>query len=345
MSTVNLPILERVLPEGFTMRPVTMEDAEAIATIYTAASAVRGDNETTDPDALREDWTSPDFDLAHSGRALIAPDGTIAAHIEIWDTSSPPVNPRMTWEVDPKYDRAALAPIILAWGEARAREAIDRCPPDAKVRLSAGTLAGYAADEQILSNFGMKITRYFNRMLINMTEEPSVPAFPEGIILRHFKGMEEVEMIARTHAEIWRDHYGFVEISLDQRIERWKHWIESDKLYDPSLWFIGVDEATGEMAGLVVCRMEEYEDPTVGYISLVGVQRSWRKQGLALALLRHSLAELWKRGRKDVSLYVDASSPTGAVGLYIKAGMRLDRQYVSFEKELRPGIDLMYTGE
>jgi mycothiol synthase len=37
---------------------------------------------------------------------------------------------------------------------------------------------------------------------------------------------------------------------------------------------------------------------------------------------------------------VDAQSLTGATRLYEKAGMYVQRQYATYEKELRPGEDL-----
>jgi hypothetical protein len=59
-----------------------------------------------------------------------------------------------------------------------------------------------------------------------------------------------------------------------------------------------------------------------------------------LALLKHSFVELYRRGKTEVGLGVDADSLTGATRLYEKAGMFVARQYDLFVKELRPGKDL-----
>ena len=69
----------------------------------------------------------------------------------------------------------------------------------------------------------------------------------------------------------------------------------------------------------------------------LGVRRPWRKRGLGLALLYHSFGEFYKRGNRVISLGVDAASQTGATRLYKKAGMHVASEYVSYEKELRPG--------
>ena len=43
--------------------------------------------------------------------------------------------------------------------------------------------------------------------------------------------------------------------------------------------------------------------------------------------------------RVRVELEVDSENLTGAVRLYERAGMRLFRQTVSYEKEVRKGVD------
>jgi hypothetical protein len=40
---------------------------------------------------------------------------------------------------------------------------------------------------------------------------------------------------------------------------------------------------------------------------------------------------------KTIGLGVDASSPTGATRLYLKAGMRVASEFVTYKKELRAG--------
>ena len=41
-----------------------------------------------------------------------------------------------------------------------------------------------------------------------------------------------------------------------------------------------------------------------------------------------------------VCLGVDAANPTGATRLYQKAGMHVAAEYVTCEKEIRPGVEI-----
>ena len=101
--------------------------------------------------------------------------------------------------------------------------------------------------------------------------------------------------------------------------------------FDPGLWLLAVDG--GEVAGAAVCE----ERPEAGWVGELAVRRPWRRRGLGLALLRRAFVEFYRRGRRKVALAVDSQSLTGATRLYERAGMRVERLYSVYRKELRPG--------
>jgi ribosomal protein S18 acetylase RimI-like enzyme len=105
-----------------------------------------------------------------------------------------------------------------------------------------------------------------------------------------------------------------------------------DPSFDPELWFLAEDGA--DLAGVSLCGWHNSGDRSFGWVHVLGVRRPWRRRGLALALLRHSFAESARRGATRVGLGVDAASPTGAVGLYERAGMRVQRRTEVWEKQL-----------
>ncbi|HJR79547.1 MAG TPA: GNAT family N-acetyltransferase, partial [Anaerolineales bacterium] len=107
-----------------------------------------------------------------------------------------------------------------------------------------------------------------------------------------------------------------------------------DPEFDPSLWVIAWDGQ--EVAGFSLNRYRM----GIGWIRTLGVRRPWRKRGLGEALLLHSFGEFYKRGTKTIGLGVDAQNLTGATRLYQKVGMHAASEYVTYEKELRPGRDI-----
>lgn len=106
------------------------------------------------------------------------------------------------------------------------------------------------------------------------------------------------------------------------------------EVFDPALWFLAMDG--GEIAGMALGKVIFGE----GWVDVVGVRRPWRSRGLGLAMLRHAFAEYHWRGVEKVGLSVDAGSVTGAPRLYSRAGMHVASEYVVYQKELRPGVDL-----
>ena len=109
--------------------------------------------------------------------------------------------------------------------------------------------------------------------------------------------------------------------------------IESSE-YDPELWFIAWDG--DEIAGYAVSHYRNGK----GWVSILGVRPAWRKRGLGLLLLNKSFEAFYERGTKEIGLGVDAASQTGATRLYKRAGMSVGSEYVSYEKELRPGREI-----
>ena len=60
----------------------------------------------------------------------------------------------------------------------------------------------------------------------------------------------------------------------------------------------------------------------VPQIAELGVRPPWRGRGIGTALLRHSFADIARRGGSEVTLWVDSENATGAVGVYERVGMR-----------------------
>ena len=171
-----------------------------------------------------------------------------------------------------------------------------------------------------------------------MNGSPPETVAPDGIAIRAFVRDRDMRALVLADRDAFQDHWGYVEHPLEEEYQEWVHWIDNNPDHDPSLWFLAMDGE--EIAGMSLCCPKTAEDPEMGWVDSLGVRRPWRRRGVALALLRHSFGELYRRGKRKVGLGVDAQSLTGALDLYKKAGMRVDRQYITYEKELRPGRDL-----
>jgi ribosomal protein S18 acetylase RimI-like enzyme len=175
-------------------------------------------------------------------------------------------------------------------------------------------------------------------MAIKMEAPPSEPTWPDGITVRAFDRQRDAHALVHAIREAFNDHWGHVERPYEEVYEEWVTRMDEDPSFDPSLWFMAVDGE--EIVGFSNCYDVTGEGIDVAAVEELGVRRPWRRRGIALALLQHSFGELYRRGQKTVTLWVDVESLTGATQLYEKAGMRVRHRSDHYEKMLRPGKDI-----
>jgi ribosomal protein S18 acetylase RimI-like enzyme len=227
---------------------------------------------------------------------------------------------------------------LLNWGENRSQAALDLVESGLRVAPRTGTEHHNEAGIQIIKNLGWTHVRSYYRMETDLDSAPEVPALPDGILIRPFDPAAETEAVYRCFVDAFRDHFGFVEQPFEHGFNEFKHNLIDEPGYDPNFWFVAVDG--NEITGISLCRPVDAEDAESGWVMELGVRRAWRKRGIAFALLKHSFAAFYARGQKRAGLGVDATSLTGALRLYERAGMHVARQFDQFEKELRPGREI-----
>ena len=326
------------LPEGFTVHGANPADLEPALVLFNRWSrSVVGRDELVDLEALRNDLKAPGFDMEQDTRVVFTPNGQLAGYIEAWTTAKPPVHPWIWMRVDPDYEDTQIGAWLMQWAEQRALQALPNVSDELRFAPRAGTYREAKKMKKALEDLGYQHIRSFYTMLIEMETPVPEPEFPAGITLRTYQPGLDAEDVYQAQIDTFRDHFGFVEVPFEDGLKRFKHFWEVESA-DPSLMFLAM--AGDEIAGINLCLPHSFEDLEIGWVSTLGVRRSWRKHGLGLALLRHSFHEFYLRGKHKVGLGVDAQSLTGALRLYEKAGMHVHQTFDQYEKELRPGIEI-----
>ncbi|HYN89898.1 MAG TPA: GNAT family N-acetyltransferase, partial [Ardenticatenaceae bacterium] len=291
------------------------------------------------PEGLRSEWEQPGFDLAADARLAEAGDGRIAGYIDVWDMDELPVKALVFGRVHPDFERRGIGTRLLGWAEARSRQAITRVPPEARVAMRCWAPSNHRPTQELFRKHGLLPVRYSWEMGIELVEALPEPNWPEGIAVRTHDEGGDVRAVHRAVRDAFRDHWGHVPTPDEQDFPHWHHRMTADPItYDPSLWFLAMDGE--EIAGMLLGMRQPERDPELGWIQTVGVRRPWRQRGLASALLQHAFREFARRGLRRAALMVDAGSLTGATRLYARAGMSVLREFTTFEKELRPGVEL-----
>ncbi|RLC73129.1 MAG: hypothetical protein DRJ03_26560 [Chloroflexi bacterium] len=327
----------QTLSEQFTFRPATLDDVKPVVDLLNACAVAQTGKPQVDVGEIRTDWRQPTFNLETDTLVVFASDGKLVGYAALWD-SAPHVRIFVAGDVHPEYKGRGIGTSLCRWAEERGRQAVLESPAGARVVLVQERLSTHEAARSLLCEQGCRPARHSLRMVIEMDGPPLEPIAPDGIIIRPFRRGEEERAVIQAVREAFTDHWGYVERPFEEEYKEWTYFLNNDPNSDPSLWFVAADG--DEIAATSLCHPTLVEDPEMGWVFGLSVRRSWRRRGIALALLHHSFGEFYRRGKRKVGLGVDAQSLTGATRLYKKAGMHVERQYVIYEKELRPGRDL-----
>ena len=299
-------------PDGLTLRAVTVDDAPAIDELITAADvAVQGWSESSEGDVLQ--WWRM-MDLEHNSWVL-QDDGAIVAYGVAFAHGD---RLELDGFVHPTYQRRGLGAWLVARAEERAHEL-------EKTELNTWSLAADERAHRLFEQFGLRELRRFYRMAIDFDGPPPEPDWPDGIRVETFE-REDARAFHDALVEAFEDEWHFVAMPYEE-------WYElrlvKDPDFDPTLWFVARDG--GDIAAVL---RGEPDRSGAGFVGAIGVRKPWRKRGIALALLRHAFGEWYRRGKRRVTLGVDAENPTGATRLYERAGMHVAYEEVMFGKEL-----------
>lgn len=321
-------IVKTILPDGLTTRPATLADLATIYALVQAYETAHYGMVDATFEGLKMDWMAPDVNLAEDSCLAFDRGERLVGYVRVAHEQY--AKYYFACRVHPDYTDPRLGEYLLELAETWARQRMVQAQSGVRVTLNGWLPGTDTAGRQCYERAGLQDIRRYWRMEIELNEAPPAPAWPEGIELRPYvPGRDE-----RTAFEVidtaFQDHWGHV----PRRFEEWKHWTIERESFDPSLWFIAYK---GEQAsGGSFCFFEaEY-----GWVDDLAVLRPMRGQGLGMALLLHSFGEFYRRGRRKAGLGVDSQNLTGALRLYQRAGMHKVLENVSYEKELRAGVEL-----
>jgi GNAT superfamily N-acetyltransferase len=328
-----------LLPDNCTVRAGQLSDYLLAFKLFNDYyQEINGIQDIDDPEIIRIDWLNDGFNPETDIHTVFGADGRLLGLVEVWMTGKPPVHPFVRVCVHPDYREKGIWEYLLQWGEVRSRAALDLTPADLRIAVVTGAQNHDHASIRTIEKLGWSLLRSFYRMAIDFDIRPDVPELPAGIIIRPYDPATETVAVYNTLIDSFRDHFGYVEQPFEHGFAEFKHNLIDVPGFDPATWFVAMDG--DQMAGICLCRAVDMEDNQSGWVNDLGVRRSWRKQGLGYAMLKHAFADFYARGQKRAALGVDASSLTGALRLYERAGMHVVRQFDQYEKELRPGKEI-----
>jgi mycothiol synthase len=233
--------------------------------------------------------------------------------------------------VHPAFRRRGLGARLLDWAERAAVPQHEQRFPGQPLTLAAGRTTSNTAALALYAAHGYHQARWFHEMTADLAAPAAPCPEPDGFEIRAFTPQRAADALA-VRNESFRDHWGSVQSSAD----KWARMM-AQAAFRPALSFIAYS-AAGEPAGIVLC--EEWDADTAAngrrdlYVATVGTSRAARGRGVARALLSRALDAGRAAGFQTSSLDVDAASPTGAVGLYERAGFAVTSTSAALRKPL-----------
>jgi mycothiol synthase len=298
--------------------PRAADAAELVDLINRDAVELGGEPEENE-ESIQLWLTAPDLNVETDAR-VVPDDGRLRGYADVTVHAPPKAWADLRVPPSEHDDEVRLA--LIDWAEERAAERVGG-QPGALLRFFAD--GADAAIKRLLEERGYELIRHSYRMRIEFEQEIPEPEWPAGLVARPGRA-EDAEAVYEVHQESFEDSWEHTRMPWDE----WTHWLTPEG-YDPSMWVV-VDDGD-EMAAVSMNRERDAE-PGVGWVSVLGVRRPWRRRGVGRALLLASFHEFRRRGFHAAALGVDASSLTGANRLYERAGMSVVRRYDIYDGAL-----------
>lgn len=307
------------LPDGFTTRPPTTDDAQAVTDLIIACDIDEFGKPEWNLEDLRAMWRRKGFNPATDARIIFAPDGSVAGYMDMYDDGDI-VRLNNNSSVHPRFKHSELGDWILDTAEVWAREHVD----DRQIVLRHVVNAAEPTKVNRMVRHGFQAVRYAFIMHIELAQPPTRPEIPEGIVLRPFVRGQDDRLVWSCIQEAFRDLWQHKDSPFDE----WSSFVLEHGAFSPQLSYVALDDQ------LVVGATITMNDSLGGWVQQVAVRRPWRGRGIGLALLDTVFGELYKIGVPHAGLEVDAENPSGALQLYQRAGMHVKDQFTEFRKEL-----------
>lgn len=335
-----------------TLRPLSTDDIPRLARHLAAVEAVDKTGEHYSEADLAEEFANPDIEVgkdivgAFDGATDGATDGgvgdEIVGYFAVYPRSAEGSHHKVHLEGSVRPDRReqGLGTVLVAAMIARADEVHAEQQPGMPAKYFLTGLSHSSAQERLLADAGMVPERWNFVMRARLDQAPpptKVPLqVPDGLELHRFDRSFSDAMLA-AHNEAFLDHPDFTPWTEVM----WKQWVTESRNFRPELSSVVVDRAVPDrvVGYLQSNEYDAYFEATgrrEAFVAKVGTVRDYRGRGLAGTLLRHALCAYREAGFDEASLDVDSENPSGALGIYERAGFKVESRWSNYALTREP---------
>ncbi len=234
--------------------------------------------------------------------------------------------------VHPDWHGRGIGRRLLAWQESHSRQSQAAAEADRPLGLGTWAPEKRAAKRRLFERAGYEAARYFFTMRRTPLDDVDLPPMPAGTEVRpigHDRASQR--QLWDADVEAFEDHWGGFDAS-DAAFDR--ALLSPD--HNPDLWIVAWDgnEIAGAVTNAIYVAENEAFNRRQGWLETVFVRRRWRRRGLGAAIVARALVRLREAGMDEAMLGVDSDNPSGALGLYERAGFVVDRRAAAYRKPM-----------
>ena len=296
------------LPPGLTSRPATAADAGAVLELIATCEVEADGVAEVDEHDVTVEFGRRGFDPGLDTQ-LVFEDGELVGWADLY-------RGRGNGDVRPTHRFRGIGTALLEWIERRAQALGTAEVGQTKTDANLG-----ARDLFLARGYEPSWVSWVIR--IAFEEPPPGPEPIHGIEIRPYQPSDarDVHRVVDTAFSEWpgRDP------------EPYEVWASDDLVHPkfaPEISPLAFDG--DELVGVILAA--DYPELGEGWIMQLATKASHRRRGIGRALLRTTFGWFFERGRRMARL--STTSRTGALGLYERVGMRVQRQYTRYTKRL-----------
>lgn len=328
---------------GVRLRPLTTDDIPAHAALLAACEAVDDTGEHYGEADLAEEYANPDVDPAHD--IIGAWDGEeLVGYTLVYPRSTDGTHQRVHLEgmTHPAHRGRGVGTLLVRAMLARADAVHAQRNPLLPLRLGVSGVSTNSAQEELLGEHGLVPERWSFAMRAGLpvagAAHPGPPAaLPADLVLRTWTPELDAALHA-AHNEVFLDHPNFTPWTEVM----WEQWVRGSRSFRPDVTLLvtPADRADHVVAYVQTSEFDAHQAATgrrEAYVAKVGTRREHRGRGLAALLLAEALRRYTEAGYDEAALDVDSENPTGALGVYSRAGFEVERRFTDYAL-LRPPV-------
>lgn len=229
----------------------------------------------------------------------------------------------------PEWRRKGIGQTMLLWMESRLAELANFHHSNTRyfqinvTQFQEGTAI-------MLQRAGYQPARYFYEMNCPTLNDIAEFSLPDGLEIRPVSP-EHYQALWKSIDDTSKDEWGYTE----PKENDYQEWLTGPH-FQPQLWQVAWDMVNHQIAGHVLTFIDENENKQRnrkrGYTEGIGVDRRWRRRGVARALISRSLQTQKAAGMTESALVADSDSTNHIIKLYESCGFQIVKRDAIYRK-------------